>query len=183
VDTKRAGISVRHSALVLAAAGLAAAVAAPLDVSRAPGSAAEPLKGEKPLKGELRLSLGKLRAIGAMPITADGLNQKFTEFSRKASGYEFGVKARSTIAKECASKAYTVQDQKAAGCTGGDTMDQCTDKLYRQCLRTSGNPGRDVSIQEFQESATKAAAEARALSRMLNQYADQADQNAKTLVP
>lgn len=37
--------------------------------------------------------------------------------------------------------------------------------------------------QEFQESAKMIAGEARALSRLLNQYADQADQAVKTLVP
>ncbi len=164
--------------LALAAAGLSAAVATGPDVSRAQGSAAEPLKGE------IRLSPGKVRAMGSMLITLDGLNQKFTEFSRKAGGYEYGAKARSKIAKQCASKAYTVQDQKAAGCTGSDTVDQCMDKLYEHCLKVSSNPnGRDVSTLEFQEWAKRAAAEARALSRMLNQYADQADQTAKTLVP
>ena len=175
MDTKRASIS--FFALTLAAAGVAAVAAVSPDASRVPGG------GTVPLKGELRLSPGKFRTIGAMPITFDGLNQKFSEFSRKANGYEHGVTARSAIAKQCTSKAYTVQDQKSAGCTGTDTVDQCTDKLYRQCLKTSSNPGRNISVQEFQDSATAVAAEARALSRTLNQYANQADQAAKTLLP
>jgi hypothetical protein len=162
--------------LALATAGLAAD-GARSDVPSAQGGAAEPLKGE------IRLSPGKLRPI-SMPITLDGLNQKFTEFSRRASGYEYGATARTKIARECAGKAHTVQDQKAVGCTGTDTVDQCRDKLYEHCLKTSSNPGgRNVTTQEFKESAKTAAAEARALSRMLNQYADQADQAAKALVP
>jgi len=162
--------------LALATAGLVADDAARSDVSSAQGSAA------KPLKGEIRLSPGKFRPI-SMPITLDGLNQKITEFSRRASGYEYGATARTQIARQCASKAYTVQDQKAVGCTGTDTVDQCMDKLYEHCLKTSSNQGHNVTIQEFQESAKTAAGEARALSRMLNQYADQADQAVKALVP
>lgn len=163
--------------LVLAVVGLAAAVAARPDVTRVQGSAA------KPLKGEIRMSPGKVRAIGSMLITLDGLNQKFTEFSRKASGYEYGAKARSTIATQCASRAYTVQDQEAAGCSGSDTMDQCMDKLYKHCLETSSNPGPNVSPREFQEKAKTASAEARALSRMLDRYADHAENTAKALAP
>lgn len=163
--------------LALATAGLAAVDPARPGVSSAQGSAAAPLKGE------IRLSPGKLRPI-SMPITSEGLNQKFTEFSRKARGYEYGAQARTKIARQCADKAYTVQDQRAVGCTGTDTVDQCMDKLYDNCLRTTSNPGgADVTAQEFQESAKMIAGEARALSRLLNQFADQADQAVKTLVP
>lgn len=163
--------------VTLATAGLAAVDPARPGASTAPGSAAEPLKGE------IRMSPGKLRPI-SMPITLDGLNQRFTEFSRKATGYEYGATARTRIARQCAGKAYTVQDQRAVGCTGSDTVDQCMDKLYHHCLTTTSNPGgRDVTTQEFQASAQAAALEARSLSRMLNQFADQADQAVKTLVP
>jgi hypothetical protein len=163
--------------LAVATAGLAAVDPARPGVSSAQGSAAQPLKGE------IRLSPGKLRPI-SMPITLDGLNQKFTDFSRKASGYEYGATARTKIARQCAGKAYSVQDQRAVGCTGTDTVDQCMDKLYDHCLKTTSNPGGpDGTTQEFQESAKTVAVEARALSRMLNQYADQADQAVKTLVP
>jgi len=36
--------------------------------------------------------------------------------------------------KTCANKSYSVQDQQNAGCLGSDTVDQCTDKLFRRCL-------------------------------------------------
>lgn len=36
--------------------------------------------------------------------------------------------------KNCANKSYSVQDQQTAGCLGSDTVDQCTDKLFRRCL-------------------------------------------------
>jgi len=34
----------------------------------------------------------------------------------------------------CANKSYSVQDQQNAGCLGSDTVDQCTNKLFRHCL-------------------------------------------------
>lgn len=43
------------------------------------------------------------------------------------SGYD-------TYAKNCSKKSYSVDDQKNAGCLGSDTVDQCTTKLFRQCL-------------------------------------------------
>jgi len=175
MDMKRA----RNSALVLALAAVGVAAAAAV----APEGARAPVATTAPLKGEIRVSPGKLRAMGAMPITLEGLNQKISEFSRAAGSYEHGVSARSAIAKQCASKAYSVQDQMAVGCTGTDTLDQCTDKLYKNCLKTSVNEGRNVSVQDFQRWATTAAAEARALSQMLKQYADQADQAVTTLLP
>ena len=36
--------------------------------------------------------------------------------------------------KRCANKSYSVQDQKNAGCLGSETVDQCTNKLFRYCL-------------------------------------------------
>ena len=39
-----------------------------------------------------------------------------------------------SYAINCAKKSYSVDDQKNAGCLGSDTVDQCTGKLFRQCL-------------------------------------------------
>lgn len=39
-----------------------------------------------------------------------------------------------TYIKTCANKSYSVQDQQNAGCLGSDTVDQCTNKLFRHCL-------------------------------------------------
>ena len=108
--------------------------------------------------------------------------------------------------KTCADKAYTVQDQKAAGCTGADTVDQCAAKLYKHCVATASTPGFNLdlrggppipgnpnpnpgihtpgfSTQEYLQTAQATAARARALSQMLNQYAFQVEQNAKALAP
>ena len=107
------------------------------------------------------------------------------------------------IAKACSGKSYSVQDQKAAGCTGNETLNQCMDKLYKHCVETysvsgisrpiggvnplTGSQGNSqtpgFSTKQFQQSAHMTSAEARALSQLLGQYANQVDQNAKALVP
>lgn len=42
-------------------------------------------------------------------------------------------------AKQCAKKAYTTEDQKKAGCLGGDTLDQCSKKLFNACFSHQKN--------------------------------------------
>lgn len=36
--------------------------------------------------------------------------------------------------KKCSTRSYSVQDQKNAGCQGSETVDQCTNKLFKYCL-------------------------------------------------
>ncbi len=158
----------------------------------------------RPLKDEIRLSPGLQRGVSGrrvLPqVSFDKLDQKFTEFSGNAKTYESGAKAMPEIAKQCAGKPYSVQDQKAAGCTGTDTLNQCMDKLYKHCIETYSFGGIDLglpgqisgespgkipgfSTKQFQQSAKTAAAQARALSQLLAQYANEVEQNAKALVP
>ena len=158
----------------------------------------------KPLKDEIRLGPGGLRSMSGrrlLPqVSFEKLDQKFTEFTGNAKVYESGAKALPEIAKQCAAKSYSVQDQKVAGCTGNDTLNQCMDKLYKHCIEnysfagidlgvpspiTGGSQGKapGFSTKQFQQSAKTTAAEARALSQLLAQYANEVDQNAKTLVP
>lgn len=184
-----------------------AAPASQLPARSAPPSAA-------PLKGELRVNPGTTRvgaAQVALPQTSvDVLTQKFNEMSGKGKAYEAMAKAIPDIAKQCSQKAYSVQDQKAAGCAATDSVQQCTDKLVRHCIENfssvstlpgiglpSGSlegtrlgsggkaAGQKVgfSTKEFQQTAQAAAADARALSQLLNLYASQVEQGAKALLP
>jgi uncharacterized protein YukE len=158
----------------------------------------------RPLKDTIRLAPGGPRIASGrrlLPqVSFKKLDQKFTEFAGNAKSYESGAQALPEIAKQCAAKAYSVQDQKAAGCTGNDTLNQCMNKLYRHCIEsysvggisiglpspiTGGSPGNfpGFSTTQFQQSAKTTAAEARALSQLLSQYANEVDQNAKALVP
>ena len=160
-----------------------------------------------PLKGVIHLSTGARRAAPfkkRLPaVTLDQLNQKFTAFSGNAKNYETGAEAMPGIAETCASKAYSVQDQIAAGCKGTDTLDQCQEKLYKHCIETYSVPAVDLptggiqplqggsggthlpgfSTKGFQLSAQATSAEARALSQLLSRYANEVDLNAKALVP
>jgi hypothetical protein len=167
----------------------------------------QPLAGGSaaaPLKGEIRLSPG-MHAGGmrVLHVSFDMLNQRFTEFSGSAKSYEGGAKAMPEIAKACSAKAYSVQDQIAAGCTSNEALKQCMDKLYKHCIETyssgggsfprlgtdiQGNPigGGQIasfSTKQFQQSAQTVAAQARALSQLLGQYANEVEQTAKALVP
>ena len=197
------------AALGLALGGLAGAEedkrstakpsAPPIKRGGAPQSEGQP--SAAPLKGEIRLTPTGQRGAAAHRLVRQikfaKVNKQFNELSGNAQLYEMGVSLMPEIAKACAAEVYTVQDQKAAGCTGNETLNQCMDKLYKYCLEnwsvagislpklpglpSGGSPG--YSTKQFKEAAQASAAQARALSQMLNQYANQAEQNAKAFSP
>jgi len=191
-----------------AAEGRATTPPKPVTAPTASG-AVQPLPGviqTAPLKNEIRLApaAGKYVINIVAQVNFDKLNQQYSEFSGSAKKFESGAGAMSGIAKECANKAYNVQDQKAAGCTGTDTLNQCMDKLYKHCVKNFSSSGYSLpgggynpvtgqkygggeipafSTAQFLQSAQTAAVQARALSQQLGQYANQVEQNAKKLVP
>jgi hypothetical protein len=160
-----------------------------------------------PLKGVIRLAPGAARAAGTPVVPSVGietLKQKFTKFAGDAQAYESGAKNMQSVAKQCSEKAYTVQDQKAAGCTGNETMNQCMDKLYKHCVQTFSYSGASIpvggvdpitgtskggvklpgfSTKQFLQSVGTTASEARGLSQLLNLYANEVEQKGKALVP
>lgn len=200
--------------LAIAFLGTAAAAAqGASDVARsgAPPGALTPRAAAAPLKGELRVSPGGLRLV-AMQTSIDALAKGFNQLSGYAKAYEFMAKSIPEMVKQCSAKAYSVQDQAAAGCSAGDTVAQCSDKLLKHCLAsfkgtslpggiglpigslggapygstggsTTGSLRVGFSIQDFQKAANAVAAEARALSQALSVYAGQVEQNAKSLLP
>ena len=82
-----------------------------------------------------------------------------------------------TYVNSCANRSYSVQDQMAAGCQGSDTVDQCTEKLFRNCLRRyeqdktsyndSSHAGLKSRISKGIEKADKIHAETKELSDAL----------------
>lgn len=180
----------------------------PLTPGTAPGAVQAVPGGmpTTPLKNEIRLGTGMNKHIIQIvaQVKFDKLNQQYTEFSGNAKKFESGAGVISGIAKECAKKAFSVQDQKAAGCAGSDTLNQCMDKLYKHCVKNFSSSGYSLpgggynpvtgqkygggeipgfSTAQFLQSAQTTAAQARALSQQLSQYANQVEQNAKALVP
>lgn len=155
-----------------------------------------------PLQGVIRLGPGNARVGGSPYIPKVGvvtLHQKFSKFSSYANSYESGAKTMTeVVVKQCSDKGYTVQDQKAAGCTGNESLNQCMEKLYKHCVKTYSvavtdlqsqgigkalHPSPAFSTQQFLQSANMTTAQARALSQLLNQYANEVEQNVKSLVP
>jgi hypothetical protein len=159
-----------------------------------------------PLKGDLRpLNTGTARAaqprLAMPPTSVETLTKKFYEFASKAKSHEHMTKSAPNIAEQCASKSYNVQQQAAAGCTASDTVAACTDKLMKHCIANFSDvatlPGVGVgtmrgsqgggqigfSTKQYLQLSQTTAAEARALGVLLNQYANQVEQNAKALIP
>ncbi|HON59141.1 MAG TPA: hypothetical protein PLT45_06350 [Smithella sp.] len=55
--------------------------------------------------------------------------------------------------KQCANKSYSVQDQQNAGCVGSETLNQCTNKLFKYCLsRYEQDKGSYTQTQETLKS-------------------------------
>jgi hypothetical protein len=182
--------------MAIPAGCLAAALCAPAGAAdtRAPAAV--------PLKGEIKLKPGSVRAttVRPVPVKFDQINKQFGALAGNAQTYEAGVGLMPTIHQTCSTKAYSVQDQKAAGCSGNESLDQCTAKLYKHCVATwsggfsigtggspvpggSGGVSVSYSTKKFKDAAQASVAQARALSQMLSQYALQAEQNAKSFAP
>lgn len=69
-------------------------------------------------------------------------------------------------AKDCSKQTFTTQDQKAAGCTGTDTLNQCSQKLFRHCV-SSGHGGY---AEKFSKSRQKMLEASERLDKALKEY-------------
>lgn len=98
-----------------------------------------------PLAGEIRLGAGQMFSLNLRStvvfISFDTLQKQVAQFLGHAGQYESGAKTMQAVAKSCANKAYSVQDQKNAGCGGTETLDQCTAKLFKHCVKTYAGAG------------------------------------------
>jgi hypothetical protein len=147
----------------------------------------QPLAGGStavPLKGEMRL-VGMKPIVGRAPeVTLELLQQKFTSFSSVAGQYRNYAALMPGIANQCAAKAYSVQDQTAAGCSNNDTVKQCMDKLYKHCIKTYQPAGQpDPPYKQAHFYVSYAVPHARQLSQLLGKYATETEQSAEALLP
>jgi hypothetical protein len=69
-------------------------------------------------------------------------------------------------AKKCSKKTFTTEDQKTAGCTGNDTLNQCTVKLFQYCV---GHNQNSPTIN-FPKSRQKMLEESARLDKALKEY-------------
>lgn len=153
----------------------------PLNPSNTAGSSL-PLEATSPLRGNIRLDTGVFARLGVpalAKVDSNELSQKFSSFSSLANEWERDAKQLLAFEKSCSSpsKSYSVQDQMAAGCTGSDTLSQCMNKLYKQCVRESF----DTHI--FLSRAQMTSGEARNMSQLLIQYANDLETYSKQLDP
>lgn len=161
---------------------------------------AGPLKGIVKLTPALRMR-AKARKIH-LTVKLEQLRKQFAQMDRMAQEYEMGVATMPEIQKQCADKSYSIQDQMNAGCNGNETLNQCMEKLVAHCIANFSTPGvaigglsgqkiwgtnvggtegvsiPSVSVESFRQAAKQTAAQAKALSQKLKQYAGQAESNA-----
>lgn len=161
---------------------------------------AGPLKGIVKLTPALRMR-AKARKIH-LTVKLEQLRKQFAQMDRMAQEYEMGVATMPEIQKQCADKSYSIQDQMNAGCNGNETLNQCMEKLVAYCIANFSTPGvaigglsgqkiwgtnvggtegvsiPSVSVESFRQAAKQTAAQAKALSQKLKQYAGQAESNA-----
>jgi hypothetical protein len=113
-----------------------------------------------PLLGEIRLSPGQLAGLGLqtpVAIKFDALEKHVALFLGSASEYENSVQQIHKIRQFCAMKNYTVQDQKNAGCSGAETLDQCSAKLLAYCIKgKSGSGGKGSKTAAGTENSAQA---------------------------
>lgn len=72
-------------------------------------------------------------------------------------------------AKVCPQLKFSADDQKKAGCTGNDTVNQCSEKLFWECMRTNngGFPEKKVQMLESVARLEKALKEYSAKLKMI----------------
>ncbi len=163
-------------------------------------------KSAGPLKGTVKLTPARRMRAKAKKIRLlvklEQLRKQFAQMDQIAQEYEMGVATMPEIQKQCAEKSYSVQDQMDAGCNGNETLDQCMEKLVAHCMANFSTPGvaiggwsgtnvggtnvggtegvsiPSISVESFCKAAKQTAAQAKALSQKLSQYAGQAERNA-----
>jgi hypothetical protein len=163
-------------------------------------------KSAGPLKGIVKLTPAlRMRAKAHkihLRVKLEQLRKEFSQMDQMAQEYEMGVATMPEIQKQCADKSYSVKDQMEAGCNGNETLNQCMEKLVDHCVANFSTPGAaiggwsgmnvggtnvgstegvsvpSISVESFRKAAKQTAAQAKALSRKLNQYATQAERNA-----
>ncbi len=92
-----------------------------------------------PLGGVMRLNPSKFGARAAVDpsLLVSGIQaacsavdpNRYTQLLRNIQNKE----------DSCTAASYSVEDQRAAGCSGTDTVDQCQTKLYNNCMDRSGD--------------------------------------------
>ena len=72
--------------------------------------------------------------------------------------------------QHCSTKNYSVQEQQATGCKGSDTLDQCMEKLYDQCVFLYMTQAIQVGLEHQLAAARKLAQTAQAHANYIEHF-------------
>ncbi len=124
------------TALIASPAAAAPAKAVKRNAAKRKSAQRTPAKREaKAARGKVlkeKLRVGPQEAGFKLP-GLEGYEQANKNFIAKLVQYRAARQAYGTRLHVCKAKAYTVAEQKAAGCKGNDTVSQCQRKLFSRC--------------------------------------------------
>ncbi|MBA3031053.1 MAG: hypothetical protein FP816_19885 [Desulfobacteraceae bacterium] len=153
-------ITILVSALIFMASGLGLAAEGdplPIQLNRKPVvapvniPAAKPsFSTAKPLITEIKTDPARVRASAVvLTVPYEELRTAMERVKGAYIGWNYINGVEDWLTQNCSGKSYTVDEQKAAGCLGTDTVDACTEKLYQHCFQSS--PYMDTYKKELKD--------------------------------
>lgn len=104
-----------------------------------------------PLRGVMRLNPSKFAAQAGSKPAVNMANVQAACSAIDPNRYAQLIRTIQGKETLCAAASYSVADQRAAGCIGADTVDQCQQRLYNYCMNRSGDRAafKNAAIQEL----------------------------------
>lgn len=92
----------------------------------------------KPLMTEIKANPALLKKVMIPPsVPYEDLKVAMDRVKGAYVSWHYIEGVLAWASKNCAAKSYSIDDQKAAGCLGTDTVDVCTEKLFQHCVQTN----------------------------------------------
>lgn len=123
----------KTAALLVAAAGLAGSTAL------AQGYVVPSPAGPPKLPSQVKIDPSVVKSLKVPPalITMAEFDAAVAAVKTEAEGVKAARKTLEDAERACASRTYSSQDMRDAGCADTDTVGACTAKLYRLCMRAA----------------------------------------------
>lgn len=123
-----------------------------------------PPQQKKPIQINPALIHALQQALLKTPLTQVGteLDQAMKDVMYQISRVSVSRFNYQHQAENCSKKTYTTEEQKLAGCLGGDTLDQCSSKLFHHCV--------DAARKKFHGDRNAMLAAQDHLAKALNAY-------------
>jgi hypothetical protein len=105
-----------------------------------PAMKTAPVQGPGPQKGPIQANPAFFEALYHALLNTDlGWDTSRLHFVLDMAKKDSETMFQSLVvyqknAKSCATRLYTIEDQKKAGCLGTDTLNQCSTKLFDHCF-------------------------------------------------